>query len=234
MGTKPGNSSLPAPRRGSGDAVVDALVVFGILVSLVFIGGSALLNFRMGFTSADNATDGTVYGILAAAGDGLKALAPFIAACGWKHRDWLATLAAVMVFVVFTAYSFTSALGFSSQHRAAKEGAAAGAIERHQDVRDQLRRDNARLDALGPQRSSGEVSQAIANQLRTPVGTGRWTVDQVSEGCAKNKAATKDACAKIAVLREEAVRAEEAEQLTVEVKSLAHQLDQSSVVQSAG
>lgn len=220
MGMKPGSSSWPGPPRERADHITNALVVFGILVSCVFVAGSALLNFRMGFTSADNDTDGKIYGSLAAAGDGLKALSPFVMAYGWKHRDWLAAFAATTVFVIFTAYSFTSALGFSSQHRAAKEGAVTSAIEQHADARRQLARDNERLDQLGPQRSSAEMRQAISNKLLAPVGSGRWTVDQVSAGCSVNKAATREACGHIADLKLEAAQAEEAERLEVEIRTL--------------
>lgn len=99
----------------------------------------------MGYGSACNPTDGTIYGSLAAAGDGLKTLSPFVAAYGWKHRQWLAVSAASIVFLTFTAYRFTSLLGFSSQHRAEKEGSAAAAMERHADARNAITRAHARL-----------------------------------------------------------------------------------------
>lgn len=232
MAMKRGSSSSPAPPRASADRATDALVVFGILVSLTFIGGSALLNYRMGFHSADNDVDGNIYGGLAAAGDGLKALSPFVAAWGWKHRDWLATIAATIVFVVFTAYSFTSALGFSSQHRASKQAANAGAIERHDDARATIRRDEARLNQLGPQRSSAEIRQAITNQLQAPLGSGRWTVDQLSTGCTVYKPVTRNACANVADLKLEAARSEEAERLAVDIRGLTTKKD-APVLQTA-
>ncbi|MBS0232548.1 MAG: hypothetical protein JSR99_03570 [Proteobacteria bacterium] len=233
MEKKRGSSSLPAPRRASADYATGALVVLGISASLVFIGGSALLNYRMGFASAGNDIDGTIYGGLAAAGDGLKALCPFVAAYGWKTRDWLATAAAAIVFVVFTAFSFTSALGFSSQHRAVKEGTAAARMERHIDTRDTIRRDRERLDALGPQRSSAEVNQSILNRLNAPVGSGRWTVGRVSDGCATYKRLTREACARVADLRSEAARAAEAERLAAELLTLTRATGEAPLVQSA-
>jgi len=232
MGTKPGNSSSPAPTLASADFITNALVVLGIVASLTFIGGSALLNYRMGYTSADNPTDGIVYGSLAAAGDGLKALSPFVAAYGWRNRDWMAMTAATVIFVIFTAYSFTSSLGFSSQHRAVKEGTAAAEMERHQDARTQIDADRNRLASLGPQRSSAEVDQQLQNQLNSPIGSGRWTVDQMSDGCVKNKPVTRAACKVIAKLKEEKLRAEEGERLSVEIKSLATTTKTTTVIQS--
>jgi hypothetical protein len=205
----------------------------GILASLVFVGGSAMLNYRMGYTSADNPTDGTIYGSLAAAGDGLKAMAPFAAAYAWKRKQWLALTAAIVLFAVFTAYSFTSSLGFSSQHRARKEGSNTAAMERHQDARSEIDRDRARLDALGPQRGAAEVAQAIDNLLKSPVGSGRWTVDQVSDGCAKNKSLTREACTKIAALKEEKLRSDEAERLAAEVKALTAKSNAAPVIGTA-
>lgn len=233
MGTKPGSSSLPAPPGGGADLAANALVAVGILASLVFVGGSAMLNYRMGYTSADNPADAAIYGSLAAAGDGLKAMAPFAAAYAWKGRQGLALIASVTVFAVFTAYSFTSTLGFSSQHRARKEGTIAAAMERHDDARAQIERDRKRLDALGPQRPGAEVEQAIANLLKSPVGSWRRTVEQVSEGCARNRPLTRGACARIASLKEERLRSEEAERLAAEVKALAGRGKDAPVLRSA-
>lgn len=233
MGTKPGNSSSLAPKRASADVATNALVVLGIVASLVFVSGSALLNYRMGYTSADNPTDGIVYGSLAAAGDGLKALSPFIAAYAWRNRDWLAVTAAVVIFIVCTGYSFTSSLGFSSYHRAVKEGTAASEIERHKDARQQIIQDRNRLAVLGPQRPSAEVDQQIQNRLNVPIGSGRWTVGQVSDGCKRSKRVTRDACNTIAALREEKLRAEEGERLAAEIKLLAATSKTTTITQSA-
>lgn len=233
MGKKPGSSSLPAPPPVPVDFGTNALVMLGIVASLTFIAGSAVLNYRMGYNSAGNATDGTIYGALAAAGDGLKAVSPFAAGYAWKKREWVAVAAAVVIFSVLSAYSFTSSLGFSSQHRAHKEGVAAAEMERHSDTRKTVTRDRKRLDELGPQRSSAEVKQALDNLLDAPIGAGRWTVRQVSEGCAKNKRTTKKACATVATLKLEHLRAEEAEHLAAEVKSLTVQKPRKTIVTSA-
>lgn len=233
MGMKPGSSSSPAPAKGPGDRAADALVVLGIAASLVFIVGSALLNYRMGYASAGNPVDGTIYGGLAAAGDALKALSPFVAASAWRRRQWAAVAAAAVVFAVFTSYSFTSSLGFSSSHRADKAGHATALMEQHDDARKTIARVRARLDALGPQRSGAEVKQAIANALAAPVRSGRWTVEQVSDGCALNKPATRQACLEIANLKAESLRALEAERLEAELKALAAKTSATPVVTTA-
>jgi hypothetical protein len=195
-------------------------VAVGVTASVVFVCGSAVLNYRMGYASASNPLDGVVYGSLAAAGDGLKAVAPFGVAYAWRRRQWLAVPLAAALFVAFTLYSFTASLGFSAQHRAHKEGEAAASIEGHADRRAEIKRARARLEALGLQRGSGEVRQAIANLSAKPVGSGRWTVTQVSEACTKNKRLTQTPCADIAALKLELARAEEAERLVASLKAL--------------
>lgn len=209
------------------------LAVVGVAASLVFVVGSAVLNYRMGFTSATNGVDGVVYGSLAAAGDGLKAVAPFGAAYAWRRRQWLGVLLAGTVFAAFTLYSFTSSLGFSAQHRAHKEGAALSAIESHADRRAEIARARARLDALGPQRGSAEVAQAMANLNAKPVGSGRWTVAQVSDGCTKNKPVTRDDCRTLAALALELLRAGEAERLAADIKALTGRPAGAPALQSA-
>jgi hypothetical protein len=200
-----------AAQNGSADhdAVTNTLVVIGCTLSLGLVAVSAFLNFRMGYRSADSEIDGWAYGLAAGMGDGLKAIVPFVMYWGWKRRDPLAVIAAAAVFLVITGYSLTAALGFAELHRGAKQGERLGAIERHDDLRKEIGRTEARLTQLGLQRSEGEVDKAIATVLaRVPGERGR-TVDQISKGCTLNRADTRDACVEVAKLSEERERARE-------------------------
>lgn len=202
----------------------DVLVVFGVLVSVGLVSASAVLNFRMGYRSADTEFDGMVYGLAAAFGDGLKAIVPFVGFWGWRARDYLAVTAAAVLFAALTTYSFTSALGFSAEHRATKESLAARSMEHHGDLRSEFVRNQERLVALGPQRTPEEVEVAIANLLKKPVG--KRTVEDVSAGCTLNRIATRGACAEIGQDRQELVRAQEAARLAGVNKNLRQLLDE--------
>lgn len=221
-----GKPSFAARKRVSGRGwTTNCLVVFGVLVSLGLIGVSALLNFRMGFRSADTVFDGWIYGSGAAFADGLKALAPFVLLWGWRERDVLAVVGAGVLFVVCTAYSLTAGLGFAAQHRAAKESENVGAIEKRGDLRRQLDRAEARLSNLGVQRSPAVVSREMEVVLRGGVGRGKYTVRQVSKECTRDRRSTRAACAKVIELTGELARAEEQLRLERKVGDIRKALD---------
>jgi len=221
-----GKPSYAALKRVSGRGwTTNCLVVFGVLVSLGLIGVSALLNFRMGFRSADTVFDGWVYGLGAAFADGLKAVAPFVLLWGWRERDVLAVLGAGVLFLVCTAYSLTAGLGFAAQHRAAKESENVGAIEKRGDLRRQLERAEARLMSLGVQRSPTVVSREMEVVLRSPVGRGKYTVREVSKECTRERRSTRKACEKVIALTGELARAEEQLRLERKVVGIREALD---------
>lgn len=207
-----GKPSSGARGRPGGDIVVHAVATLGTALSLGLILASAILNFRMGYRSADTEFDGWVYGLAVGMGDGLKALSPFVGAWGFRHRDYLATGAAVLVFVVFTAYSFTAALGFAAEHRASKASTSLDRIERHADLRHQYDRNEQRLGELGSQRTPEEVEGAITAALNRPAGKG--TVARISDNCRLSRASTRVACTQIGRLQQELARANEAAALT--------------------
>lgn len=195
------------------DWVAGSLAVLGVSVSTGLIIISAVLNYRMGYRSADTAFDGYVYGIGAACGDALKAISPFMAFYGLKNRDWLAVLAATAIYVVFTGYSFFAALGFAAEHRTTKAAATLTGIENRQNLRQALARDNEALDLIGNQRSSSEVEAAIVSEAKKTVGPRNRTVEQISNKCTLNREATREACRTIASLGEELARAGKREAL---------------------
>lgn len=215
----------PWPHAASGKSVmVNLIVVAGIAGSLVLIGVSAVLNFRMGYRMADTDLDGWVYGTGAGAGDILKALAPFMMAWGYRQRDALAVAAAMVIFSVMTCYSFTAALGFAAQHRANKTSVASGSIERHGLLSARLKTVNEALAQLGPVRSPGEVQGAIDAEYAKPVGDRFRTVASASERCTVYLTVTRSACTTIAALGLELARAQEGERLRREQREITDKL----------
>lgn len=198
--------------------------MIGIIASLCLITVSALLNYRMGFRSADTDLDGYLYGGGAAAGDILKAIAPFMVATAIKHRDWPTTATAAMAFSIFTAYSFTAALGFAAEHRSHKAAITLDGMETRQNLRSEKGRAEDRLKQLGPQRSSAEVDAAIAAEANATAGPRHRTVREISNNCTLNRIATRTPCRTIAQLGEELARAREAERLSATIADLRQKL----------
>lgn len=186
--------------------LTNTLVVVGIAVSLGLIAVSAVLNFRVGYRTADTEFDGWVYGLDAGMADALKAIAPFVAFWGWRNRDVLAVAASGMVFTTFTAYSFSAALGFAAHHRVVKQVEDSGAFEKRKDTRGEYDRIETRLRALGVQRSEGEIEKATAAILAKVVGDRGRTVNQISSNYTLIRKDTREACAEIATLAEETER----------------------------
>lgn len=214
--------------------LINTLVVIGIAVSLGLIAVSAVLNFRVGYRTADTEFDGWVYGLGAGMADALKAIAPFVAFWGWRNKDSLAVGAATTVFLVFSAYSFSAALGFAAHHRVVKQGEESGAFEKRKDTRAEFDRIDTRLKSLGMQRSEGEIDKAVASVLARVVGERGRTVDQISSGCTLNRKDSREACAEVAALGEEAERSREYVRLGKLAKQLRDKLDSLKVGNASG
>lgn len=186
---------------------LDTVVVFGVLVSLGLIAVSVALNYRMGYRSADNAFDGTLYGTGAACGDCLKAIAPFMASWGLRHGDMLAASSAAIVFLVCTTFSFVSAVGFAAEHRSVKHAAAQGGQDAYGDYRREKERLEAKLTFLGQQRSVSEVEGAITVALQQRVWANGPTVGTWTEHCRLDRKQTRSNCETVARLKTERARA---------------------------
>lgn len=200
--------------------LVDAVVVFGIVVSLGLIAVSVLLNFRMGLRSADTELDGKLYGAGAAFGDCLKSIAPFMMSWGLRNGDWLAAVSAVALFIVCTTYSFVSALGFAAEHRANKSGAAQVELDGYGDLRSEKKRLEEALAFHGPQRSTREVENNISAKLKERVWAGGQTVGVLSRDCALDRKSTRAACEVVAKLKVELSAANEVERLTADLRAV--------------
>lgn len=208
--------------KGANPLLVNVLVGFGVLVSLWMIGVSAVLNYRMGFHSGEGGIDGVIYGVGAAGGDLLKSISPFMGYWGRKSKDWLAVLVAVTMYAALTAYSFTAAYGFSAIHRSGLTAASDKRRDDHAGAKAALARIVARLDQLGPQRSSGEVKASIAAGYAEPVG--KRTLGEATRQCSVVRAWSRKACAAVKGFERELEAALEQERLTVSAERLRAEL----------
>ncbi len=186
--------------------VTNALAVGGVLLSLGLIAVSAMLNFRMAYRMGDTALDGWVYGSGASVADGLKAMLPFFVWWAWCKREWVAAGVGGLLFVVFTAYSFTAGMGYAAQLRASSEGIRLSAAEARADLEDEEARVVARLDKLGVQRGEEEIAAGLEAVFARVLG--KTTVGAYSKNCTMARNWSRHSCAEAAELRQELARAD--------------------------
>jgi hypothetical protein len=129
------------------------VALIGVPVVLGLIAISVVMNFRFGLLLGRSDNDGLVYALASACADILKCLLPVILAWSWDRRRYLVTFAGSLLFVIFTAYSVASSLGFAAINRSERTGQRAADIPRYRDLRaelDQKLAQRARLPAFRP------------------------------------------------------------------------------------
>lgn len=188
-------------RASGAGRLTDGLVVVGIACSIGLIILSAVINFRLGYRSADTEFDGWIYGLGLGLADVVKALTPFFIAWAWRHKDRLAFYAGAALFVMITANSLNGAIRFAAEHQSVRQSERLGDADRRSALLTEIAAREAQEKRLGVPRSIGEVESAIAAALARPVDGG--TVASVSSSCSLNRRATRKACAKVAERRAE-------------------------------
>lgn len=116
------------------------VTAIGILVSFGLIIVSMMMNVRFGQTLGTTELDKQIYGLASGCADGFKIILPFTAAWAWHHHRYLVTLASILLFVIFTAYSLSSSLGFSATNRAETDGIRTKIMTDYKDMRSALSR----------------------------------------------------------------------------------------------
>jgi hypothetical protein len=133
------------------------LGVLGVLAAGVLLAVSAAVNYRFGFSLGKSAADGQIYGAASAAADCFKALVPFFFFAAWRNRMWSQAVAALLVWVVVTGYSMTSALGHAALNRLDTTGQRAVASANYQDLRADTKRAQDQLTWIPAHRPPGTV-----------------------------------------------------------------------------
>lgn len=202
----------------------DAVVVLGIICSLGLIAVSALLNFRIGYRSADEPFDGWIYGAGAAMCDVMKALLPFVMAAGLRNRDALALLAGIGAFALMSTYSVTAGIGFAAEQKVFREAGRAAVISQ----RKSLERREAELvtaaSTMAFQRTEAEVLRDIDARFAKPMG--RTTLKDATDNCTNVTRAARDACAGVATLHTELETARRWSSVDAELRDTRKQLAQ--------
>jgi hypothetical protein len=138
-----------------------ALGGLAVLAVLVFIGVSATMNWRFGYSLGKTDFDGQVYGSASVAADLLKAIVPFFLFAALKERQMFQAIAALLVWAIVTAYSMTSALGHASLNRVTTSSQRTADATAYKDLRADLKRTQDALSWLPPHRGESTVLSDI-------------------------------------------------------------------------
>lgn len=128
------------------------LVAVGILAVV-----SAVMNYRFGYSLGKTHADGQIYALAAVGADILKMASPFFFFSALAARSWGVSLAALIVWVVTTAFALTGALGHAALNRLDTAGQRALASTVYKDHRADLKRYQDALSWLPPHRATAAV-----------------------------------------------------------------------------
>lgn len=195
--------------------------LFGVAAAIVLLFVSAAMNWRYGFNLGKTELDGHIYGVASAAADGLKALLPFFILWAIGQRNIVHALAGIMLWVVCTSYSLTSAVGFAALNREDTTSVRAVQAVNYSDLREELTRNREKLSWVPQHRSIAEVDADLAVVLAQPIygrrkGRSRrilGTVGELTGDCTKSGFRAQRLCSEVLNLRKELAVAGQAEKL---------------------
>lgn len=147
------------------------VAIIGVTVSLGLIGVSIMMNFRFGLGLGKTELDGLIYGLASACADGFKVILPFTMVWAWGNRRLLAAIVSIVLFIVFSAYSVTSSLGFSATNRAETSNNRIKQVTSYNDLRNEYDYTLARRNQLSAFRPKTIVKEIIRARQQHK----RWT-----------------------------------------------------------
>ncbi len=190
------------------------LGVLGVLAAGVLLAVSAAMNWRFGFQLGKTELDGQIYGAASAAADCFKALVPFFFFAAWKNRMWSQAAASAVVWVVVTAYSFTSAVGHATLNRQDTAGERAVHAQQYKDLRADLKHAQDQLGWI-PQHRPAQTVQADIDNVKNQ-RPWVWT-----KGCTEVKGKDgRDFCQQFHALTAEVSAAQQATVVEAKIEDL--------------
>ncbi|MGL4397662.1 MAG: hypothetical protein ACRCS9_14065 [Hyphomicrobium sp.] len=131
------------------------------------------MNWSFGYSLGRTEFDGQIYGAASAAADCMKALIPFFFFAAVRNKMWSQAAASVIVWVVVTSYSMTSALGHAALNRFDTTGHRAQTAQSYQDLRSELKRAEEKSGWI-PQHRPHETVVSEIDALKTQRGW-KWS-----------------------------------------------------------
>lgn len=188
--------------------------ILAVLAALTLCAVSIAMNvlFLSGFGQSD--IEAVVLGAASGAADILKCLLPLLIAYSWREKRTTASASGLFVWALFTAISFTSAIGFAADNRAYVTASRAGIIDAQTARANERLSLQARLSALPPHRPVAVVEAAIQAHQQSQ----RWIATHKCENATISK--SRDYCAGFFKLEAERSAAKEADALRGELRDL--------------
>lgn len=177
------------------------VMAVGVAASLVLLAVSAGMNYRFGYSLGRSAEDGLLLGAASAAVDGLKAVLPLLIGYAAARARIVAVMAGIAAWGLFTAYSLTSAVGFSAQNRSDISRRQEIIVQAYRDARGELDRLKSERAALGTE----QPPAALQAELKRLAAHPRW---QSSKACEDATVATsRRLCANVRAIEARLARA---------------------------
>ncbi len=196
------------------------LGILGVLAAGVLLAVSAAMNWRFGYSLGKTELDGLIYGSASAAADCMKALVPFFFFAALRNKMWSQAAASVVVWVVVTAYSLTSALGHAALNRLDTAGQRAVEAQSYKDLRADLKRAEEQLSWVPQHRPMAAVQSDIENAKNQRPWA--WT-----SGCTDVKGKQgRDFCQQYLAFASEFASGEEAGKLQTRIAEISGKLSQ--------
>lgn len=200
----------------------------GVVVSVGLISVSIMMNFRFGQMLGKTELDGVIYGIASGCADGFKVILPFTAAWAWRNNRYLAALASVTLFIIFSAYSITSSLGFSATNRAETSGARIKVATEYKYLRREFDRAVKERDRLAEFRPTA----ALQGLIRAKQQHFRWS--RTSECAEATVGLSRDFCNEYFQLKAELGTAKKAGALDEKIAEYGKRLKQFTGIVAVG
>ena len=195
-----------------------ALGILGVIAASVLLAVSAAMNYRFGFSLGKTALDGEIYGAASVAADCFKALVPFFFFAAIRNRMWSQAIAALLVWVVVTAYAMTSALGHAALNRLDTSGQRAAAAANYTDLRADSKRAQEQLSWIPAHRPL----DTVAAELNVHKAQRYWAVTQECTDVRGRGA--RNYCQKFHKLNAELASAQSAEKLESRIHEIGAKL----------
>ena len=192
-------------------------IIAGSVLALSLSGISTLCCYLFG-THLAPGMEGQVYGVLGGVADALKALLPLTIAAAVVSGQSARAVLGIVLFIVFSAYSFTSELGLYALGRDAQTSGTAAGKEQYRLIMNERARLQDRLTVLGQTRPSRTIGAELAGKKQDR----SWD----SSGQCRNawRQADRTFCEEIAKIEGELASAEEAERLRSKDDGLAQEV----------
>lgn len=198
-------AEVPAPMRWLVLAALSGATALIYMVSL-------RANYLYGASLGQTAEKAQLFAWANVAADIWKGFGLVAVLVLWPAHIRMALIAA-LAWGICVATGVNSAIGVYVEDRAALTGTRSAAHTTYADTQKSLADVEQRLRTLAPHRSVAQAEAAIAARLAQPVTTGervRGTIGTISNSCSRHDVRTADACADVAILRQELAAANDA------------------------